>query len=141
MADDKAKRKFLEDFYLNNSGQAMIFVNKKDTAKFLKELLKKIGQQKGIDLNAQILTSDLSDNDRDIIIDNFRKGHSQALISTNVLARGIDVPEVDIVINYDVPIISNAGYKEPDYANYLHRVGRTGRFQTDGIALTFYLQD
>ena len=76
MVDDKVKRKFLEDFYLNNSGQAMIFVNKKDTAKFLKELLKKIGQQKGIDLNAQILTSDLSDNNRDIIIDNFRKGHS-----------------------------------------------------------------
>jgi ATP-dependent RNA helicase DDX19/DBP5 len=50
------------------------------------------------------------------------------LISTNVLARGIDVPEVDIVINYDVPVISNSGYREPDYANYLHRVGRTGRF-------------
>lgn len=43
MVDDKAKRKFLEDFYLNNSGQAMIFVNTKETAKFLKELLKKIG--------------------------------------------------------------------------------------------------
>lgn len=76
-----------------------------------------------------------------MIIDNFRFGHIQALISTNVLARGIDVPEVDIVINYDVPVISNSGYREPDYANYLHRVGRTGRFQTDGIAITFYLED
>jgi superfamily II DNA/RNA helicase len=55
-----------------------------------------------------------------------------------VAARGIDVPEVDIVINYDIPVNSDCGYMEPDYANYLHRVGRTGRFQTDGLALTFY---
>ena len=58
------------------------------------------------------------------------------LISTNVLARGIDVPEVDLVINFDVPFISTMGWKEPDYANYLHRVGRTGRFGTDGAAVT-----
>ena len=45
MKDDRAKRKFLEDFYLNNSAQAMIFVNKKETATFLKNLLIKIGQQ------------------------------------------------------------------------------------------------
>jgi len=58
------------------------------------------------------------------------------LICTNVLARGIDVPEVDLVINYDVPTISNAGYIHPDYANFMHRCGRTGRFGTDGLALT-----
>lgn len=52
------------------------------------------------------------------------------------MARGIDVPEVDLVINYDVPFISNYGFKNPDYANYMHRVGRTGRFGTDGLALT-----
>jgi ATP-dependent RNA helicase DDX19/DBP5 len=46
------------------------------------------------------------------------------------------VPEVDIVINYDVPYISNYGFKNPDYANFMHRVGRTGRFGTDGLALT-----
>ncbi len=60
------------------------------------------------------------------------------MITTNVLARGLDVPEVDIVINYDIPVISDNQYLEPDYANYLHRVGRTGRFQTDGLSLTFY---
>ena len=68
----------------------------------------------------------------------FRAGQFTALICTNVAARGIDVPEVDIVINYDIPVISDNGYMEPDYANYLHRVGRTGRFQTDGLAITFY---
>lgn len=60
------------------------------------------------------------------------------LISTNVLARGIDVPEVDLVINYDVPIVNDCGFKHPDHANYLHRVGRTGRFGTDGVALSLW---
>jgi|TARA_B110001450_G_C17262217_1_gene335983 ATP-dependent RNA helicase DDX19/DBP5 len=55
-----------------------------------------------------------------------------------VLARGIDVPEVDLVINYDVPIIMDVGFKHPDYPNYLHRVGRTGRFGTDGVALSLW---
>jgi ATP-dependent RNA helicase DDX19/DBP5 len=128
MKDDMAKRKFLEDFYYNNSAQAMIFVNTRETAEFLKKLLKNIGRQKGSDLFPKILTGDLSDSDRDLIIDDFRKGYSHALISTNVLARGIDVPEVDIVINYDIPTTSYSQYMEPDYANYLHRVGRTGRF-------------
>ena len=58
------------------------------------------------------------------------------MISTNVLARGIDVPEVDIVINFEVPIVVNQGWKDPDYANFMHRVGRTGRFGTDGISVT-----
>lgn len=119
----------------------MIFVNTKKTASFLKDLIFNIGKQKGIELKAEILTSEYSDKERDKTIDDFRMGRSNALISTNVLARGIDVPEVDIVINYDLPSFSNSGYLEPDYANYLHRVGRTGRFQTDGIAITFYIDD
>lgn len=63
------------------------------------------------------------------------------LISTNVLARGIDVPEVDLVVNYDVPVIVDCGYKHPDLANYLHRVGRTGRFGTDGLAVNMYVDE
>jgi ATP-dependent RNA helicase DDX19/DBP5 len=58
-----------------------------------------------------------------------------------VLARGIDVPEVDLVINYDVPYISDFGFKLPDCANFLHRVGRTGRFGTDGVSLTLYTDE
>lgn len=54
------------------------------------------------------------------------------------MARGIDVPEVDLVINFDVPIINDYGYKHPDFPNYLHRVGRTGRFGTDGVALSLW---
>ena len=111
----------------------MIFANTKKTVHFLLELLTKLGK------TAKILTSDIPDYERDTIIDDFRRQKFSALISTNLLARGIDVPDVDIVINYNIPIIQQeGGWQEPDYANYLHRVGRTGRFETDGLALTFY---
>lgn len=82
------------------------------------------------------MTGNIETSKRDKIIDDFRMTTLNTLISTNVLARGIDVPEVDLVINYDVPYISTVGWLEPDYANYLHRVGRTGRFGTDGVAVT-----
>ena len=69
----------------------------------------------------------------------FIGGQITALILTNVaVVRGIDIPGIDIVINYDIPVISDNGYMEPDYLNFIHRVGRTGRFGTDGLAITFY---
>ena len=78
----------------------------------------------------------MQQTDRDKIIDNFRRTTFNSLICNNVI-RGIDFPEVDLVINYDVPYVSVIGWKEPDYANFMHRVGRTGRFGTDGIAVSF----
>jgi ATP-dependent RNA helicase DDX19/DBP5 len=76
---------------------------------------------------------------RDTIIDSFRFGHAKVLITTNVLARGIDVQSVSMVINYDVPMQPSAVTKrfEPDPQTYLHRIGRTGRFGRVGVAVTF----
>ena len=51
------------------------------------------------------------------------------------------MPEVDLVINYDVPMINDYGLKIPDFPNFLHRVGRTGRFGTDGLALTLCVDE
>jgi len=113
----------------------MVFVNTKKEAENLKIFLKKIN------LEAEILIGGIEQKERDRIIDNYRKGVFYILICSNVLARGIDVPEVDLVVNFDVPYISNFGFKEPDYANYMHRVGRTGRFGTDGIAVSFVVEE
>jgi superfamily II DNA/RNA helicase len=63
------------------------------------------------------------------------------LIATNVLARGIDVPEVDLVISYDVPTVKKFGWIDPDYANFMHRTGRTGRYGTDGLSVTCMVPD
>ena len=63
-------------------------------------------------------------------MENFRSGKSNVLITTNVLARGVDVDNVCLVVNYDVPIKKDRNTREesPDFETYLHRIGRTGRF-------------
>ena len=110
----------------------MIFVNHKETAeKIIKQLA-----AKGIVGKALIGKMDKSG--RDSVIDDFRRAKYPVLVATNVLARGIDVAAVDIVINFDPAMESLYNFWEPDYANYLHRIGRTGRFGTDGMAITFY---
>jgi ATP-dependent RNA helicase DDX19/DBP5 len=62
----------------------------------------------------------------------FRKNESNVLITTNVLARGVDVDNVCLVVNYDVPVDKDG---QPDFETYLHRIGRTGRFGRKGTAI------
>ncbi len=85
------------------------------------------------------LSGGLDGGVRDTIIDSFRMGHAKVLITTNVLARGIDVQSVSMVINYDVPMHPHPVTKVfvPDAQTYLHRIGRTGRFGRVGVAVTF----
>ena len=70
----------------------------------------------------------MDQKERDVIMREFRSGSSRVLITTDLLARGIDVQQVSVVINYDFPI---------DQANYLHRIGRSGRFGRKGVAINF----
>lgn len=74
--------------------------------------------------------------ERDAIIDKFRSGEAKILITTNVLARGIDVQSVSMVINYDIPM-KGRNETEPDFETYLHRIGRTGRFGRVGVSISF----
>lgn len=58
----------------------------------------------------------------------------QVLITTNVVARGIDIEQVTVVVNFDLPMNQN---READFETYLHRIGRTGRFGKTGLAISF----
>jgi len=80
------------------------------------------------------LSGNLEGLARDEVIDRFRSGQAKVLITTNVLARGIDVQSVTMVINFDVPTMADG--RTPDPETYLHRIGRTGRFGRVGVALT-----
>src|SRR5437667_7021910 len=71
---------------------------------------------------------EMPQKERDSIMQDFRQGNSRVLISTDVWARGIDVQQVSLVINYDQP--SNR-------ENYIHRIGRSGRFGRKGVAINF----
>lgn len=75
-------------------------------------------------------------NERDDLLAKFRNGENKVLITTNVLARGIDVLSVSMVINYDIPM-KGRGDTEPDAETYLHRIGRTGRFGRVGVSISF----
>ncbi|KAF8974857.1 RNA helicase required for poly(A+) mRNA export [Entomortierella lignicola] len=67
-------------------------------------------------------------------MDEFRSGRCKVLVTTNVLARGIDIDRVNMVINYDLPVFKE-GVADP--ITYLHRIGRTGRFGRSGISVNF----
>lgn len=109
-------------------GSSIIFVQTKNTANRLYGRLKEEGHQ------VSILHGDLQSSDRDKLIDDFREGRSKVLITTNVLARGIDIPTVSMVVNYDLPVTANG---QADPATYVHRIGRTGRFGRKGVAISF----
>lgn len=105
-----------------NITQAVIFCN---TRRKVEELTQLMEQKK---FTVSCMHGDMDQNDRDIIMREFRSGSSRVLISTDLLARGIDVQQVSVVINYDLP--SNR-------ENYIHRIGRSGRFGRKGVAINF----
>ncbi|CAI4225864.1 unnamed protein product [Auanema sp. JU1783] len=83
-----------------------------------------------------VLHGDMTVKERALAIEQFKEGYYKVLITTNVCARGIDVSQVSIVINYDVPYYMD-NREEPDFETYIHRIGRTGRFGKSGIAINF----
>ncbi|KAK0166981.1 hypothetical protein PV327_004436 [Microctonus hyperodae] len=107
-------------------GQAIIFCHTRRTASWLAERMTKDGHTVGI------LSGDLTVEQRIAVLDRFREGIEKVLITTNVLARGIDVAQVTIVVNFDLPMDQN---RKADCETYLHRIGRTGRFGKSGIAI------
>ncbi|XP_015185741.1 PREDICTED: eukaryotic initiation factor 4A-I [Polistes dominula] len=84
------------------------------------------------DFTVSAMHGDMDQKERDLIMRQFRTGSSRVLITTDLLARGIDVQQVSLVINYDLP--SNR-------ENYIHRIGRGGRFGRKGVAVNFVTED
>lgn len=103
-------------------GQAIVYCNKKNKADELKEIL--------IEKNypVSVLHGDMIQKEREDIMVDFRSGKTRILITTDILSRGIDVQQVSLVINYDMP-------KYPQ--TYIHRIGRSGRFGRKGSAINF----
>ena len=75
---------------------------------------------------------DMFQQERELIMKEFRSGSTRVLITTDLLARGIDVQQVSLVINYDLPM---------NRENYIHRIGRSGRYGRKGVAINFVTDD
>ncbi|KAF8341247.1 ATP-dependent RNA helicase FAL1, partial [Cantharellus anzutake] len=102
--------------------QAVIFCNTRRKVDWLTE------KMRAANFTVSSMHGEMAQKERDAIMSEFRGGSSRVLITTDVWARGIDVQQVSLVINYDLP--SNR-------ENYIHRIGRSGRFGRKGVAINF----
>jgi len=100
----------------------IIFASRKETVKSLETELKK---QK---LKVRSIHSDLEQNEREEVMRMFKSRQIQALVATDIVSRGIDIDDIGLVINFDVP---------GDAEDYIHRIGRTARAESTGVAITF----
>lgn len=106
--------------------QAVIFCNTRRKVDWLTDKLT------ARDFTVSSMHGDMEQSQRDVIMKEFRSGSSRVLIATDLLARGIDVQQVSLVINYDLPA---------NRENYIHRIGRGGRFGRKGVAINFVTAD
>ena len=106
--------------------RVMVFCDTKFNTATLANQLARLG------FSVDCLHGDLSQKERNQIMQNFRDGRLAILVATDVAARGIDVSDVDAVINYDVP---------GDNEHYTHRIGRTGRAKKEGVSYLFYVPE
>jgi ATP-dependent RNA helicase RhlE len=117
------KRFFLERIIMDNPDQKiLVFVRTRVRAERVKKAMERVG------VVSNAIHGDKLQQEREQIMQDFRSGTLKVLIATDVSARGIDIPDVEYVINYDLP-------ETPEH--YVHRVGRTGRGTRKGQAISF----
>ncbi len=121
------KRFFLENIIKENEdGKFIVFVRTKVRVERVVAAMKRVG------IHSEPLHGSVEQKDRFATLERFAKGENKILITTDVACRGIDIPNVDAVINYDLP-------DNPE--NYVHRCGRTGRGKNRGQAISFCSKD
>eukprot|EP00657_Telonema_sp_P-1_P009963 TRINITY_DN4233_c0_g1_i1.p1 TRINITY_DN4233_c0_g1~~TRINITY_DN4233_c0_g1_i1.p1 ORF type:complete len:183 (+),score=84.46 TRINITY_DN4233_c0_g1_i1:129-677(+) len=121
--EEDHKLETLMDLYESVSvAQSVIFANSRQKVTYVAEELNKHNH------TVSYMHSDMPKGDRERVMSTFRAGSSRVLVTSDLIARGIDVHHVNIVINYDVP---------NNLENYLHRIGRGGRYGRKGVAINF----
>ncbi len=121
------KLKIIQDvFKAGDMKRVIIFSGSKMKVKQINQALQRMK------INSGEMHSDLEQAERDDMMFKFKSGQIDVLVATDILARGIDIDDIAMVINYDVP---------RDAEDYVHRIGRTARADRDGIAITFVNED
>jgi len=117
------KRFFLERVVKENpDSKIIVFVRTKVRAERVAAAMQRVS------IEAETIHSDKEQHERSRVMQDFGEGKIKVLIATDVSARGVDIPNVDFVVNYDLPDVAE---------NYVHRIGRTGRGMNKGIAVSF----
>ncbi|XP_068700197.1 ATP-dependent RNA helicase DDX19A-like isoform X4 [Montipora foliosa] len=127
--DQEDKHQALSNMYgVVSIGQCIVFCNTRKAVSWLAQKMTAEGH------SVALLSGEITVQQRLAVLNRFREGKEKLLITTNVCARAIDVEQVTVVVNYDMPIEPSG---KPDFETYLHRIGRTGRFGKNGIAVNF----
>ena len=137
LALSKPAAGILQGAYLVHDNQKIPLVTKLLTGKELSSVLIFVATKSGVkDLERELrkarlsvgaISSNLSQQEREEVLLSFRNRNTQILVATDILSRGIDIDNIGLVINYDVP---------GDAEDYVHRIGRTARAESTGVALT-----
>ena len=120
--DDQQKHTALVELITNTQGRTIVFVETKRAAEQLEDFLYRSS------IPATSIHGDRTQREREDALASFRAGRTPVLVATDVAARGLDIPNVVHVINYDFP---------GDIDDYVHRIGRTGRAGHNGLATSF----
>ncbi len=120
--DNQKNRLIISLLEGKNLQSVLVFASTKDSVKTLERELQKLR------LSVKAIHSDLEQIERQDVLRDFTNRKTQVLVATDILSRGIDIDGIDMVINYNVP--RNA-------EDYIHRIGRTARAKSDGVAITF----
>ncbi|MDR1861736.1 MAG: DEAD/DEAH box helicase [Candidatus Ancillula sp.] len=105
----------------SNAKAVVVFVKTRSTATSVSEDLTNIG------IPSVVISGDVAQKERERIVEGMRKGKIRVLIATDVAARGLDIPQIELVVNYDLPM---------ENESYVHRIGRTGRAGREGVAVS-----
>ena len=137
IAISKPAERVIQGAYVVHNAQKVELLRQLLTGKKLKSILifsstkskvKELEKElKGLGMNVSAIHSDLTQDQRNEVLRNFRNRKLQILVATDILSRGIDIDSIELVVNFDVP---------GDAEDYIHRVGRTARAEATGVALT-----
>ena len=128
LANDEQKIPLIHNLIADKPDYQSILIfsaTKKSVAEIAKSL-------KGKKFTVEPISSDLEQKDREEVLGRFKARQIRVLVATDVLSRGIDIKDISLIINYNVPA---------DAEDYVHRVGRTARAEATGVALTFVNRD
>ncbi|XP_051129536.1 DEAD-box ATP-dependent RNA helicase 5 isoform X2 [Andrographis paniculata] len=125
-ARDQRLQELLEKYHKSRKNRVLVFVLYKKEASRVENMLQKRGWK------AVSISGDKAQNARTQALSQFKDGKSPLLIATDVAARGLDIPDVEVVINYSFPLTTE---------DYVHRIGRTGRAGKKGVAHTFFMKE
>lgn len=127
LVHDKQKISLLENLLADKTDSKLIvFSSRKVT---VNEIVKRLKARK---IPAKGIHSGFEQSEREQILLDFRNGKHKILIATDIVSRGIDIDDIDLIINFDIP---------PEAEDYVHRVGRTARAEREGLAISFINQD